>query len=549
MALASALQSQGRTDEARALIRHFWRDKSFEADIQSRMVSVWGTSLSADDNNKRLDTLLYGQQGPAVRAMMALVDSDHRALAEARIALRAERGNAPELVSRVPAALQGDPGLSVDRARFYRKRNLDVMAAQLAANFPTDPTPDTASFIWGERRAIVGASIRSGDFSGAYAAATNHGLTSGQDLAEAEFYAGWIALTKLHNPSGADQHFARIQQAGTSPITLSRALYWRGKAAEAMGQTTEGHGYWSQAARYYTAFYGQLAANKLGQTTLSLSTDPVPTSEDRSRFEGRDLVRAARMLAEAGERDAFRAVVLATDDILPNAEELALLVDLARQYGDQDLSMRVVRAGASKGQYLPERGYPVRSTPEGSGVEPAFILAITRQESSFDPHVQSGPGARGMMQLMPGTAAIVARRMGMPYSVGRLFDPEYNMRLGSAFLGQLVEQMGGSYVLAAAAYNAGPGRATQWASQCGDPRGAGTDPSDFIECISIPETRNYVMRILETTQVYHARLNGGTGALTLASDLKRGSYTPGMGASPNGGPVPYEALQAPPGKR
>jgi soluble lytic murein transglycosylase len=211
---------------------------------------------------------------------------------------------------------------------------------------------------------------------------------------------------------------------------------------------------------------------------------------------------------------------------------------MCRLYGDQDLAMRVVRAGAVRGLYLPERGYPIRDVPQGDGApEPALIHAIVRQESGFDPRVRSGAGAQGMMQLMPATAKGVARKLGLPYSVSRLGDADYNMRLGSAYLGQLVQTFSGSYVMAAAGYNAGPGRPPQWAAECGDPRGGTTDPSDFIECIPFSETRNYVMRIMEAVQVYRARLNGGEAPLTAMADLKRGGWTPS-------GDAPYAVAES-----
>jgi soluble lytic murein transglycosylase len=167
----------------------------------------------------------------------------------------------------------------------------------------------------------------------------------------------------------------------------------------------------------------------------------------------------------------------------------------------------------------------LRSPPLGPDApETAFVLGITRQESSFNPLARSGAGARGMMQLMPATARSVARRLGLAYSSGALDNPDYNMKLGSAYLGQLVDQYSGSYVMAAAAYNAGPGRPTTWSSACGDPRGSAMDPLDFIECIPFSETRDYVMRVMEATQVYRARLHGGVAPLTLQDDLKRGAF-------------------------
>jgi soluble lytic murein transglycosylase len=545
MALASAYQQLGRGSDAVAVVKTYWRDKVFEADPQARILARFGANLTADDHAKRLDLLLFGPQGPAARAMLPLVTPDVRALAEARMAFRANRDNAVATAGLVPASLQNDKGLAYERARYFRRRGLDGVAAGLTANFPAPPPgfDDAASDMWTERRVLMNALIRSGNIQGAYQAVTNHGLPEGVDYTEAEFFAGWLALTKLSRPDEAAAHFANIRKAGSSPITVSRALYWQGRAAEAKGDTPAAMAFWTEGAKYYTAFYGQLSADRAGQARIELPADPVPTAADRERFEGRDLIRAARMLADAGERDLFRTFVLAAQDTLPTAEELALLVDMSRLYGDQDLGMRVVRSGATRGLYLPERGYPVRNVPQGSGLpEPAFTHAIIRQESGFDPGVASGVGARGMMQLMPATAQVVARGLGVPYSAGRLGDPEYNMRLGTAYLGQLVDQFSGSYVMASAGYNAGPGRSVQWAAECGDPRGGTTDPADFIECIPFSETRNYVMRIMEGVQIYRARLNGGTAPLAISADLKRGGWQPSLAAqtagAANGAPCP-----------
>ena len=535
MALAAAYQSLGQTADAQNLIRRAWREQVFEADIQSRILARFGAYLTQDDHVKRLDMLLLGSQGPAARAMLELVDADHRALGEARIALRANRDDAPAVVARLPESVSNDPGLCFERARYYRKRNLETIAATFVKNFPTPPAQsDAASAIWTERRLLMNAALKSGDKTGAYAAVSGHNLPTGSDFVEAEFFAGWIALSKLKNPVLAEEHFARVNAAGATPITLSRALYWRGRAAEAAGDKAKAKAFWTEGAKYYTAFYGQLSAQKIGRQELTLTSDPVPTAADRARFEGRDLVRAARMLGDMGQKDLFRSFVLAMQDTLPSSEELALLVDMARLYGDQDLAMRVVRSGATRGLYLPERGYPVRTVPQGGDfAEAALAHAIIRQESGFDPTVRSGAGARGLMQLMPATAAHVAKKLGVGFSANMLNDGDYNSKLGSAYLGSLVSQFGGSYVMAAAGYNAGPGRSVQWAADCGDPRGATTDPADFIECIPFSETRNYVMRVMEAVGMYRARLNGGSAPLTLMSDLRRGGWTPGAAGAPS----------------
>jgi soluble lytic murein transglycosylase len=359
------------------------------------------------------------------------------------------------------------------------------------------------------------------------------------DALDSTFETGWTALTRFSNPKIADEYFTRLQQMSQAPLTQSRALYWRGRTAEAMGDGLAAQLFYSEAAAYPTTFYGQLAAARTARPVITLGHDPEITAADRAAFESLEPVRAARLLARIGARDAFETFVTALSESLPTASQEAQLTDLARDLGTPSLGMKVVRNAARRGFILPERGYPILSTPGGHDApEAAFVLGVVRQESSFDPMAHSGAGARGMMQLMPATAQAVARRLGV--GSGDLYDAGYNMTLGSAYLGQLLSQFGGSYVMAAAAYNAGPGRPAQWASGCGDPRSADVDPVNFIECIPFDQTRDYVMRVLEATQVYRARLRGGTAPDTLADDLRRGGYG---GHAPTGGPVTESATR------
>jgi soluble lytic murein transglycosylase len=540
MALASALRATGKPLDAATVVRNAWRTISFDIDVQKAMLARFGDVLTTDDHVTRADMLLYGPQGDAARAMLDLLPADQRAVDLARIAVRQGASNAQGLVDALPPAQQVLPGLAYERVLAARDRGQMSAAQSLASYLPAKiPYDGAGERLWKHGSQAV-AALKVGDSNGAYAIAAHTGLTAGGDAADAEFMAGWLAFSRLKDPRLADTHFAKLQAVGQSPLTQSRALYWRGRAAEAQGDPLDAQLFYGQSARYYTTFYGQLAAMKSGARTITLERDPEITPADRARFEGRQAVRAARTLAEIGAKDSFKLFVAGLADTLPTGQEEALLVDMTRGYGDQEGSMRAVRNAAKRGFILPERGYPIRTPPIVAGApEAAFVLGITRQESSFDPRARSAPGARGMMQLMPGTASIVARRLGIPYSPSQLDDPDYNMQLGSAFLGQLVSQFSGSYVMASAAYNAGPGRPTEWAIGCGDPRSSSTDPLDFIECIPFSETRDYVMRVMEAAQVYRARLNGGTAPLTLATDLKRGGYGYTISTAA-GGPPPSE---------
>jgi len=525
-ALAGALRTQGRRPEAETLIRRWWRAQLFDEDAQRSLRARFGDMLRPEDNQARADMLLYGPQGPAARDMVDSLTGPDRAVGEARLALRSGRSDANALVAALTPDQRKDAGLVWEQGLYFYKRGMSSLAWSISGGFKAPPTPEVADRVWSERRRMIVNAILEGANQAAYNLSRDCGMTVGADAAEAEFYAGWLALTRLNNPQAAETHFARLAGAGTSPITQGRALYWQGRAAEALGKTDEARAFYAAGAKHITVFYGQLAAEKAGLTRIELGKDPVITAADRARFDGREVVQAARLLSTLGLRDQFRAFVLHIDDVLPTAGEAALLVDMARAAGDNDLGMRAVRTAAQRGFILPERGYPVLTPPPvPGGAEPAFVLSITRQESNFDPRARSGADARGMMQLLPATGRSTARNLGESFTVERLYDPQFNMRLGARYLGDMAATFNGSYPMAAAAYNAGPGRPPQWIAVCGDPRGATTDPLDFIECIPFSETRNYVMRTLETTQVYRARLNGGVAPLQLSADLKRGGYS------------------------
>ena len=163
---------------------------------------------------------------------------------------------------------------------------------------------------------------------------------------------------------------------------------------------------------------------------------------------------------------------------------------------------------------LPGAGWPTSVHPPPGPVEPALVLALIRQESSFDVQAMSPVGARGLMQLMPATAAATARRLGLPPDIPALTsDPAYNMRLGTAYLQGLLTQFGQALPLAIAGYNAGPSRVLDWligtGAAPGDPTGPGngTDMIDWIELIPFNETRNYVQRVIENTVIYRAHSN------------------------------------------
>ncbi|MEI9889467.1 MAG: hypothetical protein WDN45_01495 [Caulobacteraceae bacterium] len=347
MALAGAYQQLGRSDDLKALVRHFWRDRSFDADNQRLFLARFGSLLTQDDHVRRLDTLLYKEKTPALQDMLAMVPDDWRRLAEARMALRAGARDADQLYAEVPAEHLHDAGLAVARARFLYDRDRGQEALALIADFPKDPPEDASAGFWTLRRQLVNVAVKAGDYAAAHKAVDAHGLKPGADAADAEFLGGWLALTKLHDPGDAERHFARLETIGASPITASRALYWRGRAEEALGDPVAAQTYYGRGAKYYTTFYGQMAAAKAGMTEIDLGKDPVPTAQDRTRFDAQELIQAARLLNDAGARDLYRSMLVAAIDALPQLVDVAQLIDMADATGASDLQMRLARLAAS----------------------------------------------------------------------------------------------------------------------------------------------------------------------------------------------------------
>jgi soluble lytic murein transglycosylase len=377
-----------------------------------------------------------------------------------------------------------------------------------------------------ETRLYIPRALRMAQYANAYNLASQHGLSRGEGFADGEWIAGWIALKFLKDAAKADAHFAKLDDNVTAPVSKARALYWRAQSEKALNQPDLANAALSQAATYSFTYYGQLAAQQLSaQATLTLGDPPPITPDVRAAFENQELVRALRAMAQLGDRQAFEQISFYLDDQLQTPAEHEMLSELARVNFYTKIAVRSAKAGIRRGIVAQDAAFPLLDLPPAARgadrPEPALVLAIARQESEFDPQAVSPVGARGLMQIMPATARMTAKRAGVTYSQASLTDPNYNLTLGSAYLQELIDQFGGSYVLAIASYNAGPGRANQWMSDWGDPRMGSVDVVDWVELIPISETRNYVQRVMENLQVYRYRLAAGPTPIKLDADLRR----------------------------
>ncbi len=532
VALAIALRDLGQRSEANTLARAAWREGELTGAAEDRLLAVFGDELSGEDHAARVDLLLWRGQRSAAQRLMPRVSAADRALANARIAVQTrQRRGLQAAIDAVPSSRRDDPGLLFDRTQYRRRTDQPVEAMQLAAEIDPRLAPAEArDDIFRERRLYVPRALRAGNYRLAYQLVSNHGMTRGEGFADAEWMAGWLSLRFLNEPQRAADHFAHLSENVSSPVSRSRALYWRAEALRALGQRDDAERVLAEAARYNFTYYGQLAATRGDRTAmLSLAATAQAPDSVRARFESRELVRALRLMSEVGAQRDFESIAFYLDDTLDDPMEIELLAQMAREQSYHRTALRSAKAGLFRGVVAVNAAYPLIELPaivqQRGRPEPAFVLAIIRQESEFDVGAISSANARGLMQLIPSTAQAQARREGMTYERAALTtDPQYNMTLGSAHLADLVDSFGGSYVLAIAAYNAGSHNVRNWIADWGDPRSSSVDVVDWIELIPFSETRNYVQRVTENLQVYRYRLAGEPVPIQLEADLHRGRF-------------------------
>jgi soluble lytic murein transglycosylase len=519
--LGQALLATGKKAEATAMVRKAWRERdAFDAVAESRFLSAFAKSLTADDHVARLDRLLWDNENTAALRVMSRVDAGHRALAEARMGLRGDSGKVEKLIAAVPQKLLRDPGLIYERARWRRRHDEFATIPQLFdAPLAAIARPD---LMWRELDDAARKALTRGQAKIAYRLAKQHGAKDGTVFAEGEWLAGWIALRFLKDSAAAYTHFTRLHDGVTSSISKARGAYWAGRASDDMGNKPQAEKWYGMAARYSMTYYGQLAAQKNGHRgPLVFPPLPEPSKDDRAAFARQELAQAIEALGRVGAPEQTKPFINRMIELTTDPVEHRMIVELASSLGRDDLTVSAAKSARAAGTDLVDYLFPVRKIAGGDGPEKALVLAVIRQESAFQADAISSAGARGLMQLMPATAKYTAKRVGLAYSAAKLNDPTYNITLGRAYLAGLLVDYDGSYVLSLAGYNAGPRRVMEWMGQNRDPRREGIDVIDWVESIPIAETRNYVQRVLENLQVYRHRLGGTQLAVSLEQDLTR----------------------------
>lgn len=507
--LAARAETGGETAD---LLREIWLEHDLSATQQTALMDQFGDALRPMAA-ARLEAVLWRGEMEQAQRLYDLVDDGQRALARARLALQNRAEGVDAMIAAVPANLAEDPGLAHDRFRWRLSRGLTDSAAELMRSVSPDGLGQPGRWS-GQRARLARRAMQAGDHQLAYDLAANHGLTSGVRLADLEWLAGYIALRFLDRPDQARTHFNSLRDRVSSPISLGRAGYWEGRALDAMGEGDAARAAYQFGAQYQSAFYGQLAAERLGQPLdAALLLDPVYPDWRETSLRNSDVLEAALLLHRAGQWHEARRFVLHLASTLDTEMELGALAQLWLARGEPHFALKIAKAAVRKGILLPRAYFPLAEFAQADLAAPAdLVLAIARRESEFNHRAISHADARGLMQVLPATGAHTARRLGVEFNEAWLTtNPTFNAMLGAGYLEELLGQFDGTLSLVAAGYNAGPGRPVRWMRENGDPRTPSVDPIDWVELIPFSETRNYVMRVTETVVIYRALLARQSG--------------------------------------
>ena len=499
MMLGQSLINKGQTDKGISLIKQGWITADLTKQDLAYFRKKFKKYLSAEDYVKRADHLAWEEKNWDLLRMLRYLPKDEQLLYTARQLLMSKSYGVDAAISKVPDKYKNDAGLNYDRLKWRRKRGRVDGSVEILTKIKNTKDYLVRPDKWWKEREIISRSlIYEKKYELAYKISSRHALTEGPEFAEAEWMSGWIALSFLDDAILAEEHFKNFYKNVSYPISLSRGAYWLGRTYEKLGNKEKSEQFFMEGAKYLTTYYGQLSHMKIYPNKLFELENLMEVDKNTiEKFNTSELAKIVYLLDEIDKDKHTKHILrhMALENIQSGSEILA--AQLATEIGRYDFAIQISKIASYEKRFHNKFNYPIISTPKyinGRKIpESAFILSIIRQESEFDLSANSWAGAKGLMQLMPYTAKVVAKQAKLPYSKSRLTtDPEYNINLGSHYIAGLILEYDGSYPFAIAAYNAGPKRVRYWKKINKDPQKNQIDYIDWIELIRFEETRNYV---------------------------------------------------------
>ena len=521
-----AMSARGKVEDPATLtkiIKDGWIYGNFNSEEARQFRSQNKLILTSDDHIKKIDALLWNNQRTNARQLVSTLGAKEKAYFDAFIAVIDHSPNSNSAFRALPKKSQHNSGILYHYLSQFKKD--DIIPENVAAMI-LDASEDTihASEWWKMQNLFAKNMIQQKKYSLAYKIVSTHNGQCPKDISDAEWLAGWIALHYLHNPKEAYNHFHKMRNTVQLSISIAKASYWMGLAATAMKDQALAHKWYTEAASYNFTFSGQMAMLELKKETINLPAHPPKISpSDKKSYQKNELARATNMFIKHGRNDLALTYAQAAIAAAQNSGEVALIVDAIKNCKNRHYTTEIAKSAAQRGYIMTNSNYPAPYKFQAA-IEPALTYSIILRESVFDQFAISHANAHGLMQVLPSTACKVAQQMKAKCNTSKLTrDPAYNISLGNKYLKDLIERYNGSYILAIAAYNAGPHVIDRWIVTNGDPRKL-KNPRQvmyWIEAIPYWETREYVQRVLENVQVYRKVLGSGNN-MGLKKDLLRG---------------------------
>ncbi len=512
--LGEAYLEMGQNELAANLIKTGWIDADLSPDDLKYYKNKFNNILKTEDHLKRADYLAWNDQYWDLKRMLSYLPQNERLLYNARFILKTNSSGVDQAVADVPEQFKKDLGLQFDRLKWRVRRNRLEGSVEILKNFHGEETLKYAEKWWNLRENIARDLIFEKKYSEAYEVSSNHHLSEGPDYADAEWISGWLALSFLNETDLAIKHFINFYSKVGYPVSLSRGAYWLGLAYEKKADQEKALNFFKEASKFSNTFYGQLSYIKIKSAQpFQIPTDFTVKDGYENEFNKNKLIKHVKLLKELDKSKFSKDIIkhLASLNIDNGSEVLA--AKLATEVGRFDYAIQVAKEASYEKRFINFYNYPVINTQGEINNKkmpaPELILAIIRQESEFDSRANSYVGAQGLMQLMPATAKLVSKNIGVTYNKDSLQkDSNYNVKLGTYYINSLLDDYDGVYPFAIAAYNAGPNRVKLWIKKYGDPNRKEISFVDWIELIRFEETRNYVQRVIENINVYKFLLNG-----------------------------------------
>ncbi len=523
--LSNLLIKNKLIDEGSWLIRNTWTNHSFSYSEEKYILKNFKEFLTKEHHSERIENLIWEGKWGSANRQLKRVSKDYKSLSVAKIKLSRRRGNVDLAIKNVPKFLLNNESLIYERVKWRRKARLEDSSLSLLMSY--EGNYSYPKKWWKEVNYHTRKQISYKNYDTALKILKQYNLSSKKYLSEAQWLTGWLSLTFKKDPKTAYEYFSKMFLEVKTPISKARASYWSGKSAKALGDFSSQQIWFERAAAYPATFYGQLALRELGKELFMPFRNVDINDKKFEEYKKQELVKTLILLLQTNEKKLARLFAMHLVSQASNTKEIMMLCKILRDFEKISLSIFASKKAIYSSIYIPNLNFPLPNEKlmaiiKNNTVIPLSVTyGITRQESAFDINAKSRAGARGLMQLMPRTARVTAKKNNYKYKRNFLtLKPSYNIKIGSIYFKEMLEKFNGSYVLALAAYNAGPSRVNRWLKTYGDPRKKEIDPVTWMELIPISETRNYVQRVIEGIYMYKVLLGDEKNLTSPIKQLK-----------------------------